>query len=148
MRQVVKAILSAGVIALASSAAQAQEHAPVPITPETVKWAPSPVAKGLEGAWFVGAQNKPGLYAFRVKLVAGGRIPPHTHPDERNSTVLAGTLYVGFGDTFDESRMVAVHAGSMYVAPANKPHYLWAKDGDVTYQEAGVGPTATQPIKR
>jgi quercetin dioxygenase-like cupin family protein len=84
---------------------------------------------------------------FRVRLAQGGKIPVHTHPDTRNSTVLSGTLYVGFGDTADETRVVAVPTGAVYVAPANVPHYLWARDGDVVYQEGGVGPTATVPVK-
>ena len=33
------------------------------------------------------------------------------------------------------------------VAPANVPHYLSAKEGEVVYQESGVGPTATVPFK-
>ena len=80
---------------------------------------------------------------LRVKLAAGGRIPPHTHPDERNSTVLQGVLYVGFGRTFDESKLVAIPTGAVCVIPAEVPHYVWAKGGDVVYQEAGVGVTAT-----
>ena len=76
------------------------------------------------------------------------RIAPHTHPDERNSTVLSGTLYVGFGAVFDASKVVAVPAGAVYAAPANVAHYVWAKDGDVTYQEVGIGPTATTPFTR
>jgi hypothetical protein len=55
-------------------------------------------------------------------------------------------LYVGFGGTVDESTMVAVPAGGVYVAPANQPHYLWAPDGDVVYQESGVGPTGTVAV--
>lgn len=91
----------------------------------------------------VGAEQAPGLYALRVRLDAGARIPPHTHPDIRYSTVLKGTLYVGFGGAVDESAMVAVPAGAVYVAPADQPHYLWARDGAVEYQESGVGPTGT-----
>ena len=75
-------------------------------------------------------------------------MPPHTHPDARHTTVLAGTLYVGFGDVVDESAAVAVPTGAVYVAPAGVAHWVWAKDGEVQYQEAGVGPTATTPIKR
>jgi hypothetical protein len=60
--------------------------------------------------------------------------------------VLSGTIYVGFGATFDEAKMVAVPAGGVYVAPAKVPHYVWAKDGEAVYQEAGVGPTATVPV--
>jgi hypothetical protein len=50
---------------------------------------------------------------------------------------------VGFGTTVNESQMTAVPAGAVYTAPANVPHYLWAKDGAVEYQEAGMGPTGT-----
>jgi quercetin dioxygenase-like cupin family protein len=85
---------------------------------------------------------------IRMKLAAGARIPPHTHPDPRSSTVLAGTIWVGFGETFDEAALVAVPAGAVYVAPAGVPHYVWAKDGEAIYQESGVGPTATTPVER
>ncbi len=97
----------------------------------------------LHAARVLGSENDSGTYALRVKLDKGGKIPPHTHPDTRYSTVLSGTLYVGFGETFAEANMVSVPAGGVYVAPANVPHYLFAKDDDVIYQEAGEGPTAT-----
>ena len=58
--------------------------------------------------------------------------------------MLSGTLYVGFGETPDDARMTAVPTGAVYVAPANVPHHLWAKDGEVVYQEAGFGPTGTR----
>ena len=48
--------------------------------------------------------------------------------------MLSGTLYVGFGEQFDESTLVAVPAGAVYVAPAGVPHFLMAKDGEVIYQ--------------
>ncbi len=148
MRRSIGILLFATGVSAAALVAQAQGPAPKPVTPDNVKWAGSPLVPGLQGAWFVGEQDKPGIYAFRVKLPAGAKIPPHTHPDERNSTVLSGTLYVGFGESFDEGKLVALPAGSMYVAPANVAHFLWAKDGDVTYQEAGFGPTATKPVKK
>jgi hypothetical protein len=49
----------------------------------------------------------------------------------------------GFGRTFDESKLVAIPTGAVCVIPADVPHYVWAKDGDVIYQEAGVGVTGT-----
>ena len=76
------------------------------------------------------------------------KIAPHTHPDERISVVLSGTIYVGFGEVFDERNVVAIPAAGMYVAPAGVAHYVWAKDGDATYQESGIGPTAVNFIKR
>jgi hypothetical protein len=39
-----------------------------------------------------------------------------------------------------------VGAEQAYVAPANQPHQLWARDGAVAYQESGVGPTGTVAV--
>lgn len=132
MRSPANAWLKIGALALlaphAIDMAVAQGQLPTAIAPQDVRW------------------TSPPNLLFRVKLAANSRIPPHTHPDERNSTVMSGTLFVGFGDTFDEARMVAVPSGAVYVAPANVPHYLWAREGEVVYQESGIGPTATRML--
>jgi len=125
---------------------RAQTTAPKIVSPDSVKWTSPPNIPGLQAAWLVGAQDRPGLYILRVKLKAGTIIPPHTHPDDRNTTVLSGTIYIGFCDTVDKNKAVAVTAGSVYVVPANVPHYIWAKDGDALYQESGTGPTANKMI--
>jgi quercetin dioxygenase-like cupin family protein len=130
------------------SCATAQSTAVNPILPQSFAWFSPPNNPAVQGAWVIGAEQKPAVYLFRVKLAAGAKIPPHTHPDERNSTVLSGTIFVGFGETFDETKVVAIPAGGVYVAPAKVPHYVWAKDGDAVYQESGAGPTATVPVKR
>jgi quercetin dioxygenase-like cupin family protein len=131
----------------AVSTTLAQNNSPTPILPDTAKWQSSPLAPGLQSAWLVGAPDKPGLYALRVRLPAGSKIPPHTHPDERISLVLSGTIHVGFGENFDETKVVVIPTGGMYVAPAGLAHYVWAKDGDAIYQESGIAPTATNIIK-
>ena len=136
-------LLTSGV----SGAAPVRSEAPRPIVPETLRWSSPPNIPGVKAVWILGAEEKAGPYILRVRLGKGSRIPPHTHPDERHTTVLSGTIYVGFGENFDETRVVAVPAGAVYVAPANVPHYIWAKDGDAEYQEAGVGPTATVILK-
>lgn len=120
--------------------------APRPIHPEQAQWASPPALPGVHGAWLLGAENTGSLYQFRVRLEPGAKIPPHSHPDERNSTVLKGTLYVGFGERADADKMIAIPQGAIYVAPANVAHYLWAKDGEVIYQESGVGPSATSVL--
>jgi uncharacterized RmlC-like cupin family protein len=62
--------------------------------------------------------------------------------------VLSGSIHVGFGELFDERKVVVIPTGGVYVAPAGVPHYVWAKDGDAVYQESGFGPTATEFVKR
>lgn len=125
----------------------AQTVKPKPISPDSIKWSSPPAMAGLQAGWLVGAQDKPGLYILRVKLKAGTIIPPHTHPDERSTIVLAGTIYVGFGEVIDQSKVVAVTTGSVYIVPANVPHYILAKGEEAIYQESGYGPTANKMIK-
>lgn len=130
-------------LAIVVATATADETAvPQPLLPDAFVWGGPPDNPGLRGAWVVGSEAAAGLYALRVRLQQGGRIPPHTHPDERYTTVLDGTLYVGFGVETNDAQLVAVPAGAVYVAPAGVPHYLFARDGDVVYQESGMGPTA------
>ena len=121
----------------------AQSEAPIALVPENFSWRSLPDNPALQSAWVLGDGKESRPYILRVKLAAGGRIPPHTHPDERNSTVLQGVLYIGFGRTFDESKVVAIPTGAVCVIPAYLPHYVWARDGEVIYQEAGVGITRT-----
>lgn len=142
---IVKILLA---VAGLSGLALAQTATVRPVLPQDLVYATRPENPAVQGAWVLGAEKKPGPYLFRVKLAAGGRIQPHTHPDERNSTVLSGTIYVGFGEVFDESKVVAIPTGGVYVAPARVPHFVWAKDGAAVYQESGVGPTATIPRPR
>ncbi len=144
--KVVPVVLSLAITSLITSRAVADAVVPLPIVPDTLRWMDAPGGLPLRTTWMLGAESQPEPYLIRVKLKAGGRIPPHTHPDARNSTVLSGTLYVGFGTTFDEAQLVAIPSGAVYVAPAQVPHFLIAKE-DVLYQEAGMGPTSTAFVK-
>ena len=128
--------------------ATAADPVPEPIRPADLDWSSPPGLPELSSGWVIGSEAAAGTYVLRVRLDRGAKIPPHTHPDARHTVVLSGTLHVGFGATFDPTRLVAMPPGTVYVAPAGIPHYIWAKDGDVEYQEAGVGPTATEFLNR
>jgi quercetin dioxygenase-like cupin family protein len=116
---------------------------PTPVLADDLKWAGPPDLPALKAAWMLGGEKDAGPYVLRVRLAEGGRVGVHTHPEDRVTSVLSGTLYVGFGTVFDETRVQAVPAGAIYLAPADQAHYVWARDGDVEYQENGFGPTAT-----
>lgn len=131
------------ILATAATVSQAQQAPPVPILPADLKWQGSPTLPGAESVWVIGAADREGIYAQRVRLAHDAKIAPHVHSDERFSVVLAGTIYVGFGETFDASAVIAVPTGGVYIAPAGVPHYVWARDGAAEYQESGVGPTST-----
>lgn len=134
-------------IIFCAASAHADNTKPQPMLPESFQWLSPPQIPGAKIAWVVGAEKAPANYVFRVMLAKGTKVYPHTHPDERATVVLSGSLYVGFGNTFDTATMVEVPTGAIYIAPANTPHYVWAKEGMVSYQETGTGPTGTYPIK-
>lgn len=133
-----KALFAVCFLATLAQGALAQSK-PEPILPGSLQWAGA--AGGPQNVMVVGAADRAGLYQQRVRMPAGAKIQPHTHPDARISVVLEGTIYVGFGEKFDEGNVVAIPTGAVYVAPAGVPHYVWAKDGPALYQEGGMGPT-------
>ena len=139
--------LSAAIAAVV--AVYAQDGA-IQLLPDQVKWSPLPpdVAPGAEWMLLVGPLDKPVHYTLRVHLEKGGMVTPHTHPDARYVTVLAGEVYSGTGDTVNEATSKRFPAGSFFVVPAGHVHYSWAKDGEVTYQESGIGPTSNAYIKK
>jgi quercetin dioxygenase-like cupin family protein len=134
----VKPLFAAFLLTTVAHSALAQSK-PEPILPEQLQWGGAPDA--AQSVMVVGSPEKAGLYQQRVRMPAGSKIQPHTHPDERISVVLEGTIYVGFGESFDENSVVAIPTGAVYIAPAGVPHYVWAKDGAALYQEGGMGPT-------
>jgi quercetin dioxygenase-like cupin family protein len=140
-----KHLLAAALLPVAMLAL-AQVPAVKPILPESLRWTSPPTIPGLKGTWILGSEREPGIYVQRVVLAKGARIPTHTHPDTRYSTILTGTLYVAFGAKPADADFVAVPEGGVYVAPAVQVHTLWARDGEVVYQEAGNGPTGTNMV--
>ena len=50
-----------------------------------------------------GDPAKEGFYAMRLLLPEGYKVPPHTHPQMENVTVISGALHVGMGEKFDQS---------------------------------------------
>jgi quercetin dioxygenase-like cupin family protein len=133
-------------IGLAVSPSEAQGPSIVIVAPDSLAWTSTPIAPTNKIAWVVGAAQTVGkAYVLFARYPAGGRSMPHTHPDERVVTVLSGTFYVGSGPTFDESDAREVPAGGVIVVPANAVHWGFARQGEVTIQEVGIGPTATVP---
>jgi len=114
------------------------------VTPDELTWIKGPLAMR---AVIAGDDRKPGMYIFRAKFPANFKVEPHYHPDEKVNMVISGTLLVGYGEEFDESKMKALPAGSIWTEPASQPHFVWAKDGEVVIQVIGNGPSGTTLVK-
>jgi len=126
--------------------AQGEPLKPARVTPDELKWVASPT--GNQQALIAGDPKQAGAYVYRTRFAANFRNRPHFHPDQRIVTIMSGTLYVGYGEQFDESQMKALPAGSIFTEPARQPHFVWAKDGEVVIQVIGNGPSATTLIEQ
>jgi quercetin dioxygenase-like cupin family protein len=135
---------------LASLSASAAEPADTvqSIMPDEIKWVSVSAAPGVQLAWLTGAADKAGPYVLRVRMEPGSAVPPHSHPDDRYITVLSGELHLGLGTTAEPDKTKAYPAGSFFIAPAGVAHYVVVKNSEVAFQEDGVGPTATNWVKK
>jgi len=117
----------------------------VRITSDELQWKPGRVP-GHEIAPLMGDSTRSGPYVERVKFPPNSVSQPHTHPEDRTYTVISGTWYIGYGDTFDASKLKALPAGSYHTEPANVSHFSMIKEEGVVVQITGQGPTATRFI--
>src|SRR5262245_2290744 len=145
-RRTISRALSAGLVfaALLAGGALAQMHAtaPVALTADEMMWSPQGALAlpGLQQVNLVGEPGKPGPYTIRLKFPPGYKLAPHTHPDPREVTILSGTWYMGYGDTYDPALLKALPAGSFYTEPANLSHFLEVREA-VVIQVSGTGPS-------
>ena len=117
----------------------AADHAVFP--PDAITWQDGPpsLEKGARSAVLEGNPAQEGLFTMRLSLPDGFQIKPHWHPAVEHITVLSGTFNVGMGETFDQSKGMAMPAGTFaHLAPEMR-HYAWAT-GDTVLQLHGVGP--------
>lgn len=129
--------------ALAVSQGQAEDapRAGMTMTPDQFDWEPNPRVPGLGVARIISKGTEPGAYVYRVQFPKGRVVQAHTHPDDRTYTVLSGTWYIGWGDKYDESGLIALPPGSFYTEPAGVAHFVATPDGEAIVQVTGTGPT-------
>jgi quercetin dioxygenase-like cupin family protein len=97
---------------------------PIQVTHVTWKDGPPSLPKGTKIAVLEGDQSKSGIFTLRLKIPAGTRLLPHTHPRPERVTVLSGEARVGFGTTFSKDGK-GFPAGSFYVNPPDTAHYVF-----------------------
>jgi ketosteroid isomerase-like protein len=101
--------------------------------------APPSLPKGAKIAVISGDPSKPGPFVIRAQVSAGYKVPPHWHPGDENLTILSGTVALGMGDTWDDSKLKTVGTGGYAGLPAEMRHYFLAKTAS-TFQVHGMGP--------
>jgi quercetin dioxygenase-like cupin family protein len=103
-------------------------------------WKEHPVFKGAQTVFLIGDPMKAETIVQRVKFPPNYRVPPHTHPYTEVVTVLSGNYWNSFGESFDKSKGVELHHGSVFLLPAGDAHYTWTEDTEVIVQINFTGP--------
>jgi hypothetical protein len=113
-------------------------------TPNQIMWGPAPPFL-LPGAQLAVVEGDPGAasgdYTVRLKMPSGYKIAPHWHPKRENVTVIAGSLKVGMGDKFDETKMMTFPVASFAYVDPEMHHYAMAS-GETEIQIHGMSPLA------
>lgn len=148
-----KRVLSAlfGGFLLALGVAALAQNQPITVKPENVKWTDIKGLPGWKEAILVGDPEKAGPYVQRVKIPPNALVPPHSHPDTENLTVLSGAFGIGEGSKVDKAKGQVLGVGSFYLLPANTVHFAWAGPKGAIIQIHGVGPsgmTMVEPAKQ
>lgn len=141
------AALCASVGAALSFSAPARSEAPIIVKPEAIVWKAFGSA-GMATSVVRGDPSAAGPYTMLIKIPAGMKIPPHSHPDAwRMSIIVSGTLHFAFGDKWDEAALQPLKPGTVWSEPPGANHFVWAKDGEVIAQLTAMGPTGSKPVK-
>jgi hypothetical protein len=113
------------------------------LTPAEVQRVHIGNTQGVRTTILYGTPSKAGMYAVLMYVPANTNIQPHSHRDNRMATVVAGTLRVGYGDTFDAAALEELPPGSIYSEPEGRSHFAQTRNEPVVVQIVGYGPTNT-----
>ena len=93
-----------------------------------MKWQDGPpsLPAGAQMVVLDGDPKQKGSFTIRLKMPAGYKILPHTHPTAERITVISGAVGLGLGEKFDENAGRELKAGDFAMIPAGLPHFAWA----------------------
>ena len=127
-------VFLAGALALAQSG-----HVVVP--GGEIRWSAGPpsLPAGAQATVLEGNPAEAGPFTMRLRLPSNYKIPPHWHPAIEHVTVLSGTLHIGLGEKWDETKGKALASGSFAVMPPQMNHFAWTTQ-ETVIQLHGSGP--------
>ena len=137
------------VLALLQAAGQAGvDFKHVVLMPSDLMWVDNATRPGQLRAVLFGDPNKSGPFTQRVRFPPNTLNPPHTHPDNRQVTVLSGTWYVGQGNRVEREKATKLLPGTFFTEPGGEVHWEFTGAEEVVAQASGTGPTATDYVKQ
>jgi quercetin dioxygenase-like cupin family protein len=121
---------------------------PIAFSAQSIVWtdAPATLPAGSKIAVLEGNPRDEGMFTMRVRVPAGTSLAPHWHPRHERVTILSGAAELGFGSTADATRTIRYGAGSFYVNPPRRTHFLFFPE-ETVMQMTGIGPWEIHTIE-
>ena len=108
-------------------------------TAKDIDWKDFPSIAGAKIAVLEGPINEAVPVTFRIKIPAGGKIPPHWHPGIEHVTAISGQFAMGLGEKWDDKSMHTLGPGDLMIMQPKTAHYAMAKS-DAVVQVHSMGP--------
>lgn len=113
-----------------------------PVTPAAALVQAAPASPTRVTRPLAGDRRVAGLFAERIRFLAGDRGRPHTHSGDLHVTVVRGALFFNWGTRFDTSGARVLVPGDFMVLPAGRAHFEWVSQPTEIHVQ-GVGPVST-----
>lgn len=107
--------------------------------PDQIEWRGRAGSANQTATLFGDASNA-GLYVQLLKRGPDDWSQPHSHPNDRILTVLAGTMRIGTGSKFDKENTVSLGPGSIIKDFANQTHFDGSGPDGLTLEIITLGP--------
>ena len=107
-------------------AQHAGEH--IMLDPSELVWKDLPSLPGVKVVVIEGPLDQKVPIMFRLKFPANFKVPPHWHPGIEHITIISGTLHMGLGSHFDQSKTRALGPGSIAIMQPGTHHFVWTNE--------------------
>ena len=107
--------------------------------PDQIEWRGRP-GSANQAATLFGDPSNPGLHVQLLKRGPNDWSQPHSHPNDRILTVLAGAMRIGTGSKFDKENTVSLGPGSIVKDFANQMHFDGSGPDGLTLEIVTIGP--------
>ncbi len=138
-----RVFVAAAALVCAPTAATAQEahSAHKIVTPAEIKWdvGPASLETAAQASVLYGDPSNKGMFVMRLKLPAGFKIAPHTHPKPEILTVISGAFSIGMGAVADSAKAQRLGPGSFFAFEPGLAHYAHVEEETVV-QLSSTGP--------
>ena len=116
---------------------KAGEH--IMLLPSELTWTDLPSLPGVKVAVIEGPLDRSVPIMFRLKFPANFKVMPHWHPGIEHITIISGTLHMGLGSVFDQSKTRALTPGSVSIMQPGTHHFVWTNEETIG-QVHSIGP--------